>query len=68
MRARHGLPGNRFLLELKSSIPVSASRRGHTELFRHFTQADSSITRTYGGSSLGLAICKRPAIAGAYFD
>ncbi|MBV1775512.1 hypothetical protein KSF73_07255 [Burkholderiaceae bacterium DAT-1] len=40
---------------------IGISDEKQRELFTPFTQADSSITRKYGGSGLGLSICKRLA-------
>ncbi|MBO9880522.1 response regulator [Xanthomonas sp. D-109] len=40
-----------------TGIGISADRQEH--LFQAFTQADASTTRLYGGTGLGLTICKR---------
>ncbi|RTL02819.1 MAG: response regulator, partial [Neisseriaceae bacterium] len=47
-----------------SGIGIDAELAGR--LFQPFTQADASTTRRYGGSGLGLSICKRlvEALAG----
>jgi len=42
---------------LDSGIGMDLSRKD--EMFKAFTQADSSIARKYGGIGLGLAICRR---------
>ena len=40
---------------------VGISPEDQTTLFNAFNQADTSITRRYGGSGLGLVICKKLA-------
>ena len=40
-----------------TGIGISAQQQ--EKLFQPFTQADNSVTRVYGGTGLGLVICKR---------
>jgi PAS domain S-box-containing protein len=55
-----GVGGGRTRIEVRDSgIGVAADVR-HT-LFLPFTQADSSTTRRFGGSGLGLSICRELA-------
>lgn len=52
-----GKSGNLFFTVEDTGIGISKEKIG--SLFRIFTQADSSITKTYGGTGLGLALCKK---------
>src|SRR5436190_1696904 len=40
---------------------IGIAQEDHDKVFEDFRQADSSVTREYGGAGLGLAICRRLA-------
>jgi signal transduction histidine kinase len=40
---------------------IGIAPQDHAKVFEDFRQADSSVTREYGGAGLGLAICRRLA-------
>jgi PAS domain S-box-containing protein len=53
-----GRGGRRLLTTTVEDTGVGISADGRARLFRKFSQADASTTRRYGGSGLGLSICK----------
>ncbi len=49
---------NRVMFEVRDT-GIGLSLEQQSKLFQSFTQADDSITRKYGGTGLGLTICKQ---------
>ncbi|MFT7433095.1 MAG: PAS domain S-box-containing protein [Alphaproteobacteria bacterium] len=56
------LPSNKVMLKFSvTDTGVGIKKENINEIFNRFTQADESITRQYGGTGLGLTICKELA-------
>ncbi|GAB1576323.1 ATP-binding protein [Bordetella petrii] len=61
---RPGSPANggqQWIVLSVSDTGVGIAESAQSQLFQPFTQADVSIARQYGGSGLGLAVCRQLA-------
>jgi signal transduction histidine kinase/DNA-binding response OmpR family regulator len=61
--ASPGTPGQALLRVEIADTGIGISPEAQARLFVPFSQADSSTTRRYGGTGLGLVVCKRLAEA-----
>ena len=60
LRLRESQVGTQPLLRIEiEDNGIGIDRVGVEKLFQPFSQVDASITRKYGGTGLGLTICKR---------
>lgn len=55
---KHGSEGQELWVAVKDS-GIGIPKEKQAQIFERFTQADSSITRRFGGSGLGLSISKK---------
>ncbi len=58
LAVRRASPANMVVFEISDS-GIGMSPEQLTRLFKPFSQADASTARNYGGTGLGLALCKR---------
>jgi signal transduction histidine kinase len=56
---REAAPGGEWLVFAVADTGIGLSAAQIGELFQPFMQADPSTTRKYGGTGLGLALCRR---------
>jgi CheY-like chemotaxis protein len=60
LRVSFGADGEQWTIDI-TDTGIGIAPEHHANLFEPFGQADASITRTYGGSGLGLALSQRLA-------
>jgi signal transduction histidine kinase/DNA-binding response OmpR family regulator len=56
---REATPGDDWIVFRFTDTGIGMSEEQVARIFQAFTQADASTSRRYGGSGLGLVICKR---------